>query len=116
MKKCHSCFYYGRGSRTCDYILITGTRRGCPIDDKCSRYLKGDGSVRKQPLALEGGRRGRKRDDARYRAIRALYDEGLNDVQIGERVGLSRGAIYNWRQREGLPANARGGRNIRGGS
>ena len=114
MKKCKDCFYYGVSTSTCDYILVTGKRRGCPIDENCTKYLKGDGTVRRQVISLDGGRRGRKRDDSRYLAIKALYDEGLNDTQIAEKMGVSRGAIYNWRQREGLPANARGGRNIRG--
>lgn len=32
------CYYHG--GKTCDYCLVTGHRRGCPIS-KCKRYKKG---------------------------------------------------------------------------
>jgi hypothetical protein len=27
---------------TCDYILVTGNRRGCPAGEGCERYIKGE--------------------------------------------------------------------------
>lgn len=33
------------------------------------------------------------------------YNLGMNDRQIGEKVGLSKEGIYHWRKRNDLPAN-----------
>lgn len=33
------------------------------------------------------------------------YNKGLNDFEIGEKVGLSKEGIYNWRKRNDLPSN-----------
>lgn len=38
--KCPDCKYYGRHTKTCDYIIITGNQRDCPKED-CNRYKKG---------------------------------------------------------------------------
>ena len=43
----------------------------------------------------------------------ALYNMGLNDVQIGERLYLSKGAVFLWRNKNGLKANKkRGGQKL----
>lgn len=43
---CRSCIYSSTVSETepvtCDYILVTGNRRGCPAGEGCERYIKGD--------------------------------------------------------------------------
>ena len=37
--RCKGCDYYGgHYTKTCDFFLLTGKRRGCPPGDKCSRY------------------------------------------------------------------------------
>lgn len=33
------CAYKGKSVKTCDFMLLTGERRGCPADD-CTRYKK----------------------------------------------------------------------------
>lgn len=47
-KFCDGCDYLSRNSsgkngvrRTCDYILITGSRRGCPAGARCTRRSVG---------------------------------------------------------------------------
>ncbi len=42
LKKCKTCIYRSREGtpRNCDYILVTGKRRGCPVE-KCEKYKKG---------------------------------------------------------------------------
>lgn len=35
---------------------------------------------------------------------RRLYDLGLNDGQIADKLGVSPGSVYHWRYRNGLPA------------
>ncbi len=45
-KTCRSCIYSSTVSETepvtCDYILVTGNRRGCPAGEGCERYIKGE--------------------------------------------------------------------------
>lgn len=35
--KCKKCKYYAKVTMTCDYLLRTGVRRGCPTK-KCTRF------------------------------------------------------------------------------
>ncbi len=37
---------------------------------------------------------------------RELYDQGMTDREIAERCYVSRGVIYKWRKRRGLPYNS----------
>lgn len=54
----------------------------------------------------------RRRTDLRRheRAIRGMWEEGLNDCQIARRVGCSSVAIRSWRLRNRLHRNCRPGR------
>ena len=42
-KRCKTCQYRSASTDLygCDFMLITGKRRGCPVDD-CNRYIKGE--------------------------------------------------------------------------
>ena len=37
---CHKfgCVFYAPRTMSCDYMLITGKRRGCPATDDCEKY------------------------------------------------------------------------------
>lgn len=40
-ERCEKCKYKGEvffGELCCDYILITGKKRGCPAGDKCNKF------------------------------------------------------------------------------
>ena len=42
-EKCKKCKYKGEilfGELCCDYIWITGKRRGCPAGDECNKFKK----------------------------------------------------------------------------
>ena len=42
-ERCKGCIYSGEilfGESCCDYILITGKKRGCPAGDECDKYDK----------------------------------------------------------------------------
>lgn len=41
---CRPCVYHGfaGGLITCDHLLITGSRRGCPAGKGCARFRKGN--------------------------------------------------------------------------
>ena len=38
-------------------------------------------------------------------AIAALYEQGLTDAQMAQKLGISRRSCLRWRNRRGLPAN-----------
>lgn len=42
--------------------------------------------------------------------VRALYEQGLDDVRIGRELGVSGSGITFWRKKLGLPAIGKGGR------
>lgn len=95
-RSCEGCKYAWEeydGWR-CDYIGYTGMRRPCPIGPGCT--------------VRDDGYRGRKQIDP-VRA-RDLYDKGLLDPEIGAELGVSTNTVFRWRQKNGLPANGRGGR------
>lgn len=47
----------------------------------------------------------KKRKRLNQQEARMLYDKGMNDHEIAERLGASPGGVYAWRYRNGLPAN-----------
>lgn len=57
MGKCRhsrSCRYYCQVTHSCDYLVMTGSRRPCPAD-KCKGYRKST-QRRTTGLALEGSK------------------------------------------------------------
>ena len=59
-KKCRTCRFRGaiKGENIiyCDYILHTGKRRGCPVD-QCTRYEKGNPPKKRPAIVVGKGRR-----------------------------------------------------------
>lgn len=47
----------------------------------------------------------KKRKRMNQQEARILYDKGMNDREIAERLGASPSGVYAWRYRNGLPAN-----------
>lgn len=48
---CRSCSYYGSVLQSCDYLIVTGQRRGCPAGKECTRYKK-RGTERRKPIMM----------------------------------------------------------------
>ena len=126
---CRGCIYLGTVSgghiRTCDYIIITGHSRGCPVEGCTKKKTKGQARRhRDRPVNLRGSlppdRSGnrtahRTREDKpgprlSFDEAKALelYRAGKNDTEIGEAVGAKRRCIQAWRVRRGLPGIAKG--------
>ena len=93
MNKCYKCPYFDRRLCTCDYLLITGERRGCSIAD-CEIYLFGKAKCEKKL----------KTDDNAER-FAELYREGLMDTEIAERLGVTKLVVFRWRKQNNLPCN-----------
>lgn len=53
-QRCKTCIYRAYHGRGCDYILITGERRGCKPEE-CDKYVKG----KKKKMANEPAWQGR---------------------------------------------------------
>ena len=103
-ERCKDCVYYCNCDGhymypTCDYILMTGRRRGCPAGDECDKFLPAKDCLRfTNPLM------GVVRLPIQEQQLVDLYEQGLPDGEIGKRVGLSRSAVQVWRHKRGLPS------------
>lgn len=86
------CCYCAPRTDTCDYLLIEGSRRGCPPTPDCPRYTPA-GRLRLAP------------SDALAARIQAYADMGMNTRQIARRLRVCEPALRRLRARA-----ARGGR------
>ncbi len=96
-------------SGRCLYMARTGKSRirGLPetLQDpkRCPRYIP-DGKRRKMPKREEREPKAPPEDPAWYKEARVLYDQGMTDREIAERIGISDSKVYHWRHRkEKLP-------------
>lgn len=95
--KCRGCLYHGYRTDTCDYILIVGRRRGCPVES-CDKYESGK-CARELSKILSGLGGARPSDEELVR----LYEQGFSDKDIAVAIGKSRSLVAHWRRKLGLP-------------
>lgn len=106
-KPCEGCIYLGDNVRTCDYYLITGTRRPCPSGNGCTVRRNGKREyVRPFEMRAPATRFHRmipatERDPR----VRELYESGKNDGEISLETGHSVSSVYAWRKRHNYPTN-----------
>lgn len=103
MCKRTSCAYYATNTHTCDYILITGKRRGCPGGPLCKKYKSLNARHRKVPQLPSTFKKER---SGLYTAFETMYEEGFSDKQIADALGVSRDTVSSWRRKERLPNQA----------
>jgi DNA-binding CsgD family transcriptional regulator len=96
--KCRGCLYYGHRTDTCDFYLITGERRGCPVEG-CTRYVPGKSVARLAKFFAGTG----DLPEADRRMLE-LYEQGLSDKEIAASIGRSRQLVGHWRRKMGLPS------------
>lgn len=115
---CRGCIYKAkpRSVNKCNYLLITGHSRGCPIEGCTVKQTKGTAQrSRPRPVALPGSlpkittgqhapqKPGHKVTFNEAKALE-LYRAGRSDAEIARTVGgISRQGILMWRRRRGLP-------------
>lgn len=99
----NDCAFKGTNTDTCDYILVTGKRRGCPAGPLCLRYKPVTVKERKVPQLPSTFKKER---SGLYTAFETMYAEGFSDVQIAEALGVSRDTVSSWRRKERLPNQA----------
>ena len=94
------CAFKGTNTDTCDYILITGKRRGCPAGPLCLRYKPVTVKERKVPQLPSTFKKDR---SGLYTAFQSLYEEGYSDQEIAAALGVSKETVARWRRGERLP-------------
>lgn len=99
-KRCRFCLYYGKRSRSCDYMLISRQRRGEPVSPTCSRY-ESRAEVRKLSRYFAGLGGMRPSDEVLIK----LYGEGHTDKEIADALGKSRALVAHWRRKFCLPSS-----------
>lgn len=125
-----SCDYFGKTGRLRlgeirrQYGIDRLTKETAPFFDAaaCPCYKPDDGKKRKSKSICLPGSSPRRKTEFKTKAQTAgtlpeeerrrrleLYNQGLNDVEIGRAVGLSSNGVRSWRLREDLPANYRTG-------
>ncbi|WP_298032164.1 helix-turn-helix domain-containing protein [uncultured Dysosmobacter sp.] len=110
--RCGSCIY-GAGPLNifrCNYAGLTGrTRKGQPPEN-CTYFRPGrrletpEEAARWQKARQKEAKRRRNSPD--WEKGGDLYRQGQNDGEIARALGCSRGAVLQWRRRNGLRANA----------
>ena len=133
---CRGCYYLastGMG-KTCDFFLMTGRRRGCPAGEGCKEYLprkrdhaarplrsgahvkveKSAGDPPETPKEGQNAPKKRNRPPTKLDEEKAmeLYRQGLNDREVGARLGVTHSTVCLWRKRRGLPSIAPKGRRV----
>ena len=99
----NDCAFKGTNTDTCDYILVTGKRRGCPAGPLCLRYKPVTAKERKVPQLPSTFKKER---SGLYTAFETMYEEGFSDKQIADALGVSRDTVSSWRRKERLPSQA----------
>lgn len=116
---CHKCVYYQRNSASCNFIFEVGRSRGCPPGTGCVERLTSR-EIKKRVFALKVVPAKKSEiKERKYEVLRGsikidpkeeesrlqLYRSGYSDLEIGTRLGTSKGAIAKWRRARNLPAN-----------
>ena len=108
---CRGCGYaeLAGGWYVCCYFLDTGKRRPCPGGKGCT-VRKTEASSRRKRVMTEQALAQMRIKKARDEERMALYRQGLSDMAIARRLGMSQTGIRKWRTARGLPPNGKTGR------
>ena len=96
----NDCAFKGTNTDTCDYILVTGKRRGCPAGPLCLRYKPVTAKERKVPQLPSTFKKDR---SGLFIAFQSLYEEDYSDQEIAADLGVSKEIVGRWRRSERLP-------------
>lgn len=97
----NDCAFKGTNTDTCDYILVTGKRRGCPAGPLCFRYKPVTVKERKVPQLPSTFKKDR---SGLFIAFQSLYEEGYSDQEIADTMGVGKETVARWRRSERLPS------------
>lgn len=103
-KSCQGCVYHAGGMNTCDYILIEGHPRGCPVGKNCTRRIAG--RRRRETVSISRSAVPSPAIEKRIYASRRkmeLYEKGMSDGEIARELKMSASAVRQWRVANCLP-------------
>lgn len=115
--RCGKCVFRAKtlAQNTCDYFAITGHTRKAVQTEKCRNFREGErieperkGIVIDQSPLLNSRKRapgGGAKPKYDWAKARKLYEQGLNDGEIGRAIGYGCHAVFSWRKKNHLPAN-----------
>lgn len=115
--RCGKCVFRAKplAQNTCDYFAITGHTRKAVPPEKCRNFREGEridperkGIVIDQSPLLNSRKRapgGGAKPKYDWAKARKLYEQGLNDGEIGRAIGCRCHAVFSWRKKNHLPAN-----------
>ena len=121
---CGSCRFRSEfGTWHCNYSDIMGVTKhkthpaaapGALAGPGCLCYQRGKRRLRPSRVSRKAPKKPEKRpaleaQEARWEAMRLMYLQGGNDVQIAEELGCATGTVRHWRHRQCLPPNGRDG-------
>lgn len=110
--KCRSCVFRSKehSAWKCDHLHFTGRTRLAQLPSECTYYINGPRLERTDdmPAILKNGKRGRQSKFDWHKG-RELYDAGKTDREIAAALGCSQNGVWDWRKRNGLPANGERG-------
>ena len=107
MSKCSRCIYGfigGFGSWGCEYINVTGEKRGCPAGDNCIRYVSRKSASRKPAPIPMKHKKTFKEDNSMAKAKlteeqkRSIVTESQAGAMVGElaaKYNIGKSSIYN---------------------
>lgn len=124
-RKCGECIYRAHkyAPYSCNYATITGKTRKAVPPEKCRKFKAGERMEERDDIVIsEDSSRKPAQKPVTIRKPKAqkrkrsappdwelgmrLWKAGMNDREIGENLGVCASAVLQWRQRNGLPANA----------
>ena len=97
---------------TSSTIRIWRVDQGLPTNIKTGRPRQDQQEELREQKAMEEARIQKEKEDARRAKDEArmeLYRQGLSDMAIARRLGMSQNGIHKWRTARGLPPNGRSG-------
>lgn len=100
-QRCRKCQYRSTYTDTCDFLIITGRSRGCPVE-ACTHFAPRQREIVRtshQPRTIS------RKQALRREQMQKLYDLGLSDGDIAGRVGVCKTTVFKWRHSVGLPPN-----------
>lgn len=114
--KCPQCIFRANSIvYSCDYAFLMGRVRGAVPPEECTHFIKGPRvESKQQALCIALGKKPSKKKPSPfesrktkhdYKAVEQLYNQGLNDHQIGEKLNMGHGMVYFWRKATGRPPN-----------
>lgn len=118
-ERCRSCMYASTLSNlsvVCNYLLVTGNRRGCPAGEACERYIKGNHAITIENSIFKGAppkpkkkvdhrekrRKYREQTQAMWQgrqhdAIHAYCKENkLTYTDLARKLGVSQTTVAYW--------------------